>query len=50
MVLVEATVQDTQQLRWWLLGFGDQVEVVEPGELRNEFLQVAKGMIGLYQA
>ena len=27
-VLVEATVADTEQLRWWLQGFGGRVEVV----------------------
>lgn len=36
-VLVEATVTDTRQLRWWLLGFGGRVEVLEPQKLREEF-------------
>ena len=27
---VEATVKHTQQLVWWLRGFGDAVEVLEP--------------------
>ena len=35
-ILVEATVADTSQLRWWLLGFGSQVEVLEPISLREE--------------
>jgi predicted DNA-binding transcriptional regulator YafY len=30
-VRITATVKDSQQLRWWLLGFGGQVEVVGPG-------------------
>lgn len=38
-VLVEATVPDTQQLRWWLLGFGENVEVVGPNELREEITE-----------
>ena len=29
-LLVEATVKHTQQLVWWLRGFGDAVEVLEP--------------------
>lgn len=29
-VRVTATVRDTGELRWWLLGFGDAVEVVRP--------------------
>lgn len=48
-VTVTATVLDTQQLRWWLLGFGDQVEVLEPGNLRDEFDAMAVGMAHLYQ-
>ena len=33
--LVTATVQDAQQLEWWLRAFGDAVEVVAPKALRN---------------
>jgi predicted DNA-binding transcriptional regulator YafY len=29
-VLVKATVRDTGELRWWLLGFGEAVEVLSP--------------------
>lgn len=36
LLRVRATVPDNQQLRWWLLGFGDGVEVISPLELRNE--------------
>ncbi len=32
-VRVTATVRDTGELRWWLLGFGDAVEVVRPADL-----------------
>ena len=32
---VTATVQDTLQLLWWLQGFGDGVEVLEPQSLRE---------------
>lgn len=34
-----ATVADTAQLRWWLLGLGDQVEVVGPDRLRGEIAE-----------
>ena len=30
---VTASVANTEQLRWWLRGFGDSVEVVRPAEL-----------------
>ncbi len=32
---VTATVRDNRRFRWWLLGFGADLEVVEPEELRN---------------
>lgn len=41
-VQISATVADTQQLRWWLLGFGDQVEVVAPESLRSAFAAIAQ--------
>jgi len=34
-----ATVADTAQVRWWLLGLGDQVEVIAPATLRDEIAQ-----------
>lgn len=33
---IAATVEDDLRLRWWLLGFGAQVEVVAPSGLRAE--------------
>lgn len=35
-VEVTATVADTEDLRWWLLGFGEHVEVMRPAKLRAE--------------
>lgn len=34
-VRVTATVIDDELLRWWLLAFGSQVEVIEPASLRE---------------
>ncbi len=48
-VLVQATVRDTLELRWWLLGFGDKVEVLGPKELREEFSATAQRMGRLYR-
>jgi len=39
-MLLTATVQDTNELRWWLLGFGDQIEVMEPIALREYFTEI----------
>jgi predicted DNA-binding transcriptional regulator YafY len=47
-MLVTATVQDTSELRWWLLGFGDGVEVIAPIALRKEFQQIASSMHSRY--
>ena len=47
-VLVEATVADTADLRWWLLSFGAAVEVLAPAGLRAEFRSQAQGMAALY--
>jgi len=40
-MLLEAEVEDSHQLRWWLKGFGAQVEVLEPPELRRDFQEMA---------
>ena len=32
-VLVKATVADTEELRWWLQGFGEMVDVIHPSGL-----------------
>lgn len=45
---VSATVADTSDLRWWLRGFGDCVEVIKPITLRAEFRQVSKAMATRY--
>jgi predicted DNA-binding transcriptional regulator YafY len=36
-------------LRWWLLGFADQIEVLKPDKLREEFKQKAARMAKRYQ-
>lgn len=35
-VEVTATVEDDDRLRWWLLAFGSQVEVIRPAALRED--------------
>ncbi|HRD68169.1 MAG TPA: WYL domain-containing protein, partial [Candidatus Competibacter sp.] len=44
-----ATVDDTAQLRWWLLSFGSKVEVLEPEWLREEMANQAYWMNRLYR-
>jgi len=46
--LLESTAQDTNELRWWLLGFGENIEVLEPSALRDEFARIAHAMAARY--
>jgi predicted DNA-binding transcriptional regulator YafY len=48
-VKVSATVSDTSQLRWWLLGFGGEVEVLKPNSLRREIAKAARAAARRYQ-
>lgn len=47
---VQAIVPNTAQLRWWLLGFGNQVEVLEPISLRKQFINTAQSLHGVYHS
>lgn len=49
-VRIAATVADTQQLRWWLLGFGKHIEVLGPPGLREEFADIAASLADRYLA
>jgi predicted DNA-binding transcriptional regulator YafY len=46
--IVTATVQDTWQLKWWIRSQGPQAEVLEPVALREEFREVLKQTLALY--
>ncbi len=47
---VTATVQQSAQLTWWLLGFGNAVEVMAPAQLREAMRAQAVGMAARYVA
>lgn len=49
-IKMTATVVDTEQLRWWLLGFGERVEVLAPAQLRESIAQTAKSLADIYNA
>lgn len=38
---LQATVGNSYQLRWWLRGYGEEVEVLAPKSLRQEFADAA---------
>lgn len=48
-VRVTATVANTPQLEWWLMGFGDAVEVVKPASLREGIREMVQNMAARYQ-
>ena len=48
-LLLEGTITDTLELRWWLASFGSKAEVVKPDELRQHFVKEAQLMIERYQ-
>jgi len=45
---LKVTLPDTSQLRWWLLGFGQQVEVISPKMLRDNFKEIAYKLKKIY--
>jgi predicted DNA-binding transcriptional regulator YafY len=47
-VCLEAVVPDTVELRTWLRGFGNLVEVLEPASLRREFRELARELSAAY--
>jgi proteasome accessory factor B len=36
------------EIRWWILGYGDQVQVLAPPQLRQQVAQVARSMAARY--
>jgi predicted DNA-binding transcriptional regulator YafY len=46
---LRATLPNTSQLRWWLLGFGQGVEVIKPKSLRDEFREISKNLADIYK-
>ena len=48
-LLVTATVANTPQLQWWLLGFGEGVEVVQPVAIRKAMAATAEELALVYR-
>lgn len=47
-LLFTADYTDKESLRSWLLTFGVRAEILEPVSLREELLEIGKGLLGLY--
>lgn len=48
--MFQATVGNSYQLRWWLRGYGERVEVIGPKSIRQEFSEMSREMSRLYQS
>ena len=46
--LIEAVVNNTEQLHWWIHSFGNRVEVLEPIELREQFAKTSQALYAMY--
>jgi predicted DNA-binding transcriptional regulator YafY len=46
---IRATVPYTWQLRWWLLGEGERIEVLEPKDLRREIARTLQNASKFYE-
>ena len=49
-IIVHVNISDNAQLRWWILGFGDQVEVIEPLSLRHFMFGTTKRQLQFYNS
>jgi len=47
---VEFRVDGLGEITWWILGYGDQVQVLAPKVLREKIVEVAKSMIRLNES
>jgi predicted DNA-binding transcriptional regulator YafY len=48
-IIVEDSVANNSELRWWIRAFGDDVEVIKPIVLRSEFKKISQRMAKLYE-
>ena len=48
-LLAEFEVMGLNEIKIWILGFGKDVEVLEPAELRENMREIVCGMQGIYQ-
>jgi len=45
--IMEFSVDGLGEISWWILGYGDQVQVLSPKALRDKIIEVAKNMVKL---
>jgi proteasome accessory factor B len=47
--ILEFRVDGLNEIFWWILGYGDQVQILAPKKLRQKVLTAAKNMIEINQ-
>jgi predicted DNA-binding transcriptional regulator YafY len=47
--IVDFRVDGLGEITWWILGYGDQVQVLAPKVLRRKVAEIAENMIKLNQ-
>jgi len=47
-LIITLKVTNTIELYSWILGWGEDVEVLEPAELRQKVVKTAKALLGVY--
>ena len=48
-IIYEVEVDGLTEISWWVLGYGDQVEVLAPAALRKRVAETAKKMLTTYE-
>jgi proteasome accessory factor B len=48
-VFFTATVDGLDEIVWWVLGYGPEVEVLRPAELRHAVARRARATLALYE-
>jgi predicted DNA-binding transcriptional regulator YafY len=43
--IVEFRLDGLNEVKWWILGYGDQVRVLSPEELKEEIVKIARHMV-----
>ena len=47
--MVEDVIMDNMELRYWIRAFGDEVEVIKPKSLRDEFIKLSSRLRKKYE-
>ena len=45
----EVDVDGLDEIKWWIIGYGDQVKVLSPAPLRKKIITMAQNIIKQYQ-